>query len=145
MTDACRSWTTHPLYWQPRRREIVWEKVGPSIGGGWKHSHDVVQQKSQRSMTKMFLVILLIVLVLAMWRRLALIGRRIVLEPTPLAGRSITPLARRDGPAYAGSSSGCEGPGWTGAAAVKVIVGPSPRGTSLSRIIFWSSSKTLRR
>ena len=48
MTDAYRSWSTHPLYWQPRRREIVWEKAGPSIGGGWKHSHDVVQQKSQR-------------------------------------------------------------------------------------------------
>ena len=38
-----------------------WKKAGPRVGDGWKHSHDVVQQKRQRSMTKMFLVILLIV------------------------------------------------------------------------------------
>ena len=120
VTDSCRAWTTHPLYWQPRRHEIVWEKAGSSIGGGWKHPHDVVQQKSQRSMTKMFLVLLLIVPVSAMWRRLALIGRRSDLEPTPLAGRSITPLARRM-------------PKRT----QRGIVGPSPIWTSVCRIIFW--------
>ena len=117
---CCRSWTTHLLYWQPRRREIAWEKAGPSIGGGWKHSYDVVQQKSQRSMTKIFLVTLLIVPVLAMWRRLNLIGQRIVLEPKPLAGRSITPLARRM-------------PKRT----QKGIVGLSPIWTSVCRIIVW--------
>ena len=44
-------------------------------------------------MTKIFLVTLLIVSVLATWWRLSLIGRRIVPEPKPLEGRSITPLA----------------------------------------------------
>ena len=53
--------------------------------------------KSQRSTTKIFLVTLLIVSVLATWWRLSLIGRRILLEPKPLEGRSITPLATLPG------------------------------------------------
>ena len=80
----------------------------------------VVQQKNQKSMTKMFLVILLIVPLSAIRRRLALIGRRIVLAPTPLAGRSITSLARR---MPKRTQTG--------------IVGPSPRWTSVCRVIFW--------
>ena len=37
------------------------------------------------------------------------------------------------GPAYAGSSSGCEGPGWNR----RSSSGPLPRWTSVSRVIFW--------
>ena len=48
----CRSWTIHLLYLQPRRREVVWEKAGPSIGGGWKHSYDVVQQRAKEAWRK---------------------------------------------------------------------------------------------
>ena len=112
--------TTHLPDLQPRRRKIVGRRLDQGFGDSWKHSHDVVQQKSQRSMTKMFLVILLIVPLSAIRRRLALIGRRIVLEPTPLKRRSITPLARRM-------------PKRTRMG----IVGQSPRWTSVCRVIFW--------
>ena len=101
--------------------KIVGRRLDQGFGDGWKHSHDVLQQKSQRSMTKMFLVpSLLIVPLSAIRRRLALIGRRIVLEPTPLKRRSITPLVRRM-------------PKRTRMG----IVGSSPRWTSVCRVIFW--------
>ena len=100
--------------------KIVGRRLDQGFGDSWKHYHDVVQQKSQRSMTKMFLVILLIVPLSAIRRRLALTGRRIVLEPTPLKRRSITPLAKRM-------------PKRTQMG----IVGPSPRWTSVCRVIFW--------
>ena len=117
---CCRSWTTHPLYGS--LEDVT------SFGRRLDQVLDVVQQKSQRSMTKIFLVILLIVPVLAMRRRLALIGRRIVLEPKPLAGRSITLLARRM-------------PKRT----QKGIVGLSPRWTSVCRIIVWMQRTWLDR
>ena len=51
---CCRSWTTHPLYWQPRRRDIVWEKAGPSIGCSpakepKKHDENIPRHPADRS------------------------------------------------------------------------------------------------
>ena len=103
-------------------------RLDQGFGGGWKLPGDVVQQKSQRRRTKIVLVIMLIVPLSASVRRFILIGRRIVREPTPLAGRSITPLARRM-------------PKRT----LRRVVGPSPRWTSGSRVAFWTRRTWLDR
>ena len=37
--------TTHLPDLQPQRRKIVGRRLDQGFGDGWKHSHDVVQQK----------------------------------------------------------------------------------------------------
>ena len=73
--------------------EPLGERLDQGLGGCRELPGNIIQKKIQRGRTKIILFVLLVVPLLAILGRWVLV-RRIAREPTPLAGGSMTPLAR---------------------------------------------------